>query len=73
LVTGRKWLDFISYCGGMPMVIIRVYPDPLIQAAIIDAATKFESKVDSIVNGVSKWVMGDVIQTERKTYEDIEV
>jgi hypothetical protein len=73
LVTGRKWLDFISYCGGMPMVIIRVYPDPVIQAAIIDAAVKFEAKINAVVHSVSKWAMGDVIQTERKTYEDIEV
>jgi len=74
LVTKRKWLDFISYCGGMPMVIIRVFPDPVIQAAIIDAATKFEAKVRDVVNGVSEWAKSpDVIQTERKTYEDIEV
>lgn len=74
LVTKRKWLDFISYCGGMPMVIIRVFPDPVIHAAIIDAATKFEAKVCAVVNSVSVWAKSpDVIQTERKTYEDIEV
>jgi len=74
LVTKRKWLDFISYCGGMPMVIIRVFPDPIIQSAIIDAANKFEAKVRDVVNGVSEWAKSpDVIQTERKTYEDIEV
>jgi predicted phage-related endonuclease len=45
LVTQRKWIDFISYSGGMPMVTIRVTPDPTMQAAILQAATLFEAKV----------------------------
>lgn len=45
LVSGRQWCDFISYSGGLPMVTIRVYPDPTIQAAIIAAATAFETKL----------------------------
>ena len=45
LVTGRKWLDFISYSGGLPMAVIRVNPDPVIQDAIIAAATAFEAKL----------------------------
>lgn len=45
LVTERKWIDFISYSGGLPMIVIRVFPDPIIQAAIIDAATAFEARL----------------------------
>lgn len=45
LVTERKWLDFISYSAGLPMVTIRAYPDPDIQEAIIDAATAFEARM----------------------------
>jgi predicted phage-related endonuclease len=45
LVTEREWLDFISYSGGMRMPIIRVYPDPEIQDAIIEAATAFEQQI----------------------------
>jgi len=45
LVTGRSWCDFISYSGGLPMIPIRVYPDAKIQAAIIDAARAFETKL----------------------------
>ena len=44
LVTKRKWCDFISYCGGAHMVTIRVYPDPIIQEAIIAAATGFRKE-----------------------------
>lgn len=45
LVSGRKWCDFISYSGGLPMVTVRVYPDAAIQAAIIEAATAFEARL----------------------------
>ena len=45
LVTGRKWIDFISYSGGLPMVTIRVEPIAEFQEAIIAAATAFETQV----------------------------
>lgn len=45
LVSERKWIDFISYCGGVHMPIIRVYPDPKIHAAIVDCSAKFEKKI----------------------------
>jgi predicted phage-related endonuclease len=49
LVTGRQWIDYVSYCGGMPMAVIRVEPDEEIQMAIIAAATAFEQRVAEIV------------------------
>ncbi|MDR3439851.1 YqaJ viral recombinase family protein [Telmatospirillum sp.] len=45
LVTGRKWLDFISYSSGLPMLTVRVLPNAEIQDAIITAATTFEAKI----------------------------
>lgn len=45
LVTERKWCDFISYSGGLPMVKIRVTADPILQQAIVDAATAFETRL----------------------------
>ena len=44
LVSERKWCDLISYCGGLPMATVRVYPDDTIQSAILEAATKFEAR-----------------------------
>jgi len=49
LVTGRDWIDFISYSGGMPMFTQRVYPDPEMQAAIKTAATDFEARVQAAI------------------------
>lgn len=45
LVSERKWLDFVSYSGGLPMVTIRVFPDLKVQDAIVAAATAFEKRL----------------------------
>jgi YqaJ-like viral recombinase domain len=45
LVTERNWCDFVSYAGGLHMITIRVYPDALMQSAIVNAATAFEERL----------------------------
>lgn len=42
LVSGRDWCDYISYAGGMPMYVKRVWRDERWFAALIDAARLFE-------------------------------
>jgi len=49
LVTGRKWCDFITYHGGLPMMPIRVEPDPVVHEAIIEACAAFEKKIAEVV------------------------
>jgi hypothetical protein len=49
LVTGRAWIDFISYSGGMPMWHKRVYPDPAWHEAIVAAAEQFETAAAEMV------------------------
>lgn len=49
-VTGRKWIDFISYSGGLEMVTMRVEPDERYQTAIREAAIGFEAKVCAAVD-----------------------
>jgi len=70
LVTGRQWIDFISYSGGMPMVIIRVMPDPVVQAAIIEAASEFEATVSAAMLAYLKNSKG-MIMTERKVEQEM--
>ena len=41
-VTGREWCDFISYYPGQPLCVIRDFPDPRWQTAIVSAAEQFE-------------------------------
>lgn len=45
LVSERKWCDLISYCGGLPMATVRVYPDQKIHDAIVEAAMQFETQL----------------------------
>jgi predicted phage-related endonuclease len=49
LVTQRQWCDFISYCSGLPMIVVRVFADKEVQSAIVDAAAKFESRINEVV------------------------
>jgi predicted phage-related endonuclease len=45
LVSQRKWVDFISYSGGLPMTTIRVFANAEMQDAIVAAATAFEKRL----------------------------
>jgi hypothetical protein len=42
LVTGRAWLDFVSYHSGLPLFVTRVYPDSDWFDAIVAACCQFE-------------------------------
>jgi hypothetical protein len=63
LVTGRGWLDYISYCGGMPLWVHRVYPDPAWQEAIVAALTSFEQSAGQMIEAYQKADKGPM--TER--------
>lgn len=73
LVTGRKWIDFISYSGGLPMFVKRVEPDPLIQGAIVAAATAFELKLAEKEREyrATLTTMPKVIETERRIEQEM--
>ena len=66
LVTGWDWMDYVSFCGGMPMWVIRVESDPIYQAAIIEAASCFEAKVTEQIAAYTDRLAGvELIETER--------
>jgi hypothetical protein len=73
LVTERKWIDYVSYCGGMPMFVKRVYPDPEIQGAIVMAAVAFETRVREVIQEYRSTLtkMPKLIETERKVEEEM--
>lgn len=68
LVSERKWCDFIQYSNGMPLYVKRVFPDPVFQKAIFEAAAEFEGKAKEIIEkynaNSTKYIM-----TERKIFE----
>lgn len=49
LVSGREWCDYVSYCGGMPLYVKRVEPDPEWFDAITEAVSRFEETAADIV------------------------
>lgn len=73
LVTGREWLDFVSYCAGLPMFIKRVFPDEKYQDAIIAAAIGFEYRLQIAQEKYAAWLDRQpvVITTVRTIQEEI--
>lgn len=74
LVSEREWIDFISYSGGLPMAVIRVEPDPEVQAAIIEAATAFEARVADCIHNYEAALVseaGRFVPTTRKIEQEM--
>lgn len=73
LITGRKWCDFVSYSGGLHMIPIRVQSDPKTQDAIIDAAAKFESRINEVVADYEAAIesVPRLIPTERRIEQEM--
>lgn len=72
LVSGRKWCDYLSWCGGLYMATVRVYPDLEIQRAIIEAAKIFEAKVIEKIDIYNSFINSKssrLIKTERRKEE----
>lgn len=42
LVSGREWIDYVSFCGGMPLFVKRVLPDSRWFDVITAACITFE-------------------------------
>lgn len=70
LVSERKWCDFISYSGGLPMFVSRCYPDQKTQEAIVAAATDFEARLKQRMESYMSFSC-DLIPTERKIIQEI--
>ena len=68
LVSGRQWLDYISFCGGMPLWVERVQPDQRWVAAIRAALAGFEATAAKQIAAYRDAVAG-LPTTERTTYD----
>lgn len=58
LVSGRKWLDFIPFVGGLPLWTVRVEPDPAWHDAIKAAVTQFEKTAAEMVAAYAQATSG---------------
>lgn len=72
LVSERKWCDYISYHGGLPMMPIRVFSDPIVQGAIIAAATVAEARiVEKMAAYEAALKVGKWVETERRVEQEM--
>lgn len=73
LVSGRKWIDYVSFCGGMPLYVKRVLPDPAWQAVIVQAVTILEASAGQMIADYTKAVQ-DMPTTERPpAYDEMDM
>lgn len=68
LVTGRDWIDYISYSGGLPLWVKRVEPDQKWFKTIIDATDALEDSITDIIRAYTERVAG-LPMTERAATE----
>lgn len=73
MVSERKWCDFITYSGGLPMATYRVMADLQVQEAIIRGATAFENKLKEMYDLYHLRLSGEgrFIETERVVEEEM--
>lgn len=73
LVSGRQWVDYISYCGGMPMYVKRVTPDPRWFDAILAAVTEFERTANEMTAAYNQAIKGLPLTERAAEYGEITV
>lgn len=74
LVSGRGWIDYLSYSGGTPLWRIRVEPDEAVHAAIIQACTAFEERIQEVMRVYKERIdsLGsNMVMTERNLDSDV--
>jgi len=73
LVSGREWVDYVSYCGGMPLYVKRVHPDRMWHAAIIAAAEALEDAITNITARYRAAVVGWPMTERQPDYMEMRV
>jgi hypothetical protein len=64
LVSGREWIDYVSFCSGMPLYVKRVERDPKWFDAIFNAVATFEEASADMVSRYTE-ATKDLPATER--------
>lgn len=72
LVSGRQWLDYVSYSAGMALWVKRIYPDLRWHKAITSAVRAFEANATEMVARYKESTRG-MPMTERVIFDEIQV
>lgn len=73
MITGRDWLDYVSFSAGLPLWTKRVYPDLASFDVITEAAERFEIEVDSIIFRYNTAVDGLPMTERRPELDEIRI
>ena len=68
-VSGREWIDYVSFCGGMPLFVKRVFPDKKWAEAIKAAATQAEETMHTWMEKYEQKIVG-MHPTERTNFDE---
>lgn len=70
-VTGRNWIDYVSFSAGLPLWVKRVYPEPSWFDAIRAAARSFEINVTNVIYNFNNATAGLPATERRPDFEEI--
>lgn len=70
LVSGRDWIDYVSYCGGMPLWGYRVEPDQKWFDTILAATRALENTIADMLRVYADSVVG-LPRTERTLTQEM--
>ena len=71
-VTGREWIDYVSFCGGMPLYVKRTFPDQRWFDAIEQSVDTFEATATAMVARYEALIDG-LPMTERRVDFDAQI
>jgi len=72
MVSGRKWVDFVSFYAGMPMWVKRVEADPDWHVAIVNAVENFEANAADLASTYTQATRG-LATTEHIDLDEIRI
>lgn len=73
LVAEKQWIDFISFCGGMPLMVVRVYPDQKIHEAIVEVCGEAEMTMAKMIEQYREQVEAHPLWFPTERVLDIEM
>lgn len=74
LVANLDYIDYISHSSGLPLWVLRCFPDEKIQSLIVAAAKDFENSVRLVIGQFESEIKKQkhLIKTEYINYREIE-
>lgn len=73
LVSDRKWCDYVSYNGGMPPYVKRVFPDPKWFEAIRAVAAEVENNITEMIDTYLERTAGNPPTERIDHFTDLEL